>query len=185
MIDPNTEDTISHIVRTIRSYDEFYNLTYYSLLEAEKSVEGRFYNCLITMVFCAFSLEAYLNHLGERYISNWESLERNLNYSQKLTLIAKTTRIKIDMLEKPFCFMNSIFDYRKVIVHGKTSQLTKEQIINPNTIPEMPLAFWEKMTTLQKARDFRKHTEDIIKSLSKIIEDDDFPLGSPSEAIWN
>lgn len=185
MIEHKNRKILVNIERTIRPYDEFYNLTYYSLQEAERTEEGRFYNSLITMVFCAFSLEAYLNHLGEQKVSNWYSIERSLNYSQKLKLIADTTKNKIDMREKPYCFMNSIFDYRKLIVHGKTSRLTKKQSIIPNTIPDMPLAFWEKMTTLQKARDFRIHTKDIIESLSKNIEDNEIPLGTPSDAMWN
>jgi len=46
------------------AYVTHHNAAFYALQAAKESVEGSFFNCLTAMVFAAFSLEAYLNHLG-------------------------------------------------------------------------------------------------------------------------
>lgn len=169
---------------TNRSYDHFYNLTYYSLKQAEEQEKLRFYNSMITMVFCAFAIEAFLNHLGAQIISDWESIERKINIHEKIKLVYKTENLTINKNKEPLCYLYMIFDYRDEIAHGRTLSTSEYQIINPDGFPEMPTAGWEKMTTLQKAKDFRKYTMEIITSLGHDLANDDFPLGSSSDASW-
>ena len=169
--------------KTIRSYDHFYNLTYYSLQQAEEQEKTRFYYCTITMVFCAFSIEAYVNHLGAQMIQDWDAIER-ATIDEKLLIIANSKNKTINKNKKPFCYLNMIFDYRDNIAHGRTQTITKNQSINPGGAPNMPTAKWEKMTTLNNAKAFRKNTKDIITSLSRDFANNDFPLGLPSFASW-
>ncbi len=174
-----------NIERTIKPYDEFYNLTFFSLDQARKEAEGRFYNCLITMVFCAFTLEAYLNDIGNQLVKDWDSIERDKNPYEKLSLFQEITNVKICRSTKPYCYINSIFDYRKEIVHGKTKTLNGIDLVKVDEIPKMPLTKWETMTNLENASKFRNHTKEIVYGLSKELLNEDFPLGSPSSAMWS
>jgi hypothetical protein len=137
--------------KTIRSYDYFYELTYYSLKQAEEQKKTRLYNCMITMVFCAFSIEAYVNHLGAQMIPEWETIERS-TLDEKLLIISNSKKITLNKIEKPFCYLNMIFDYRDNIAHGRTQTITRNQSMNPGGIPNMPTAKWEEMTTLKAKR---------------------------------
>lgn len=168
---------------TVRPYDLFYDLTYYSLKQAKEQKKLRTYNCMITMVFCAFSIEAFINHLGAEMIPGWESFERK-PINDKLKLISNSIHFPLDKRKKPICYIDMIFNYRDNIAHGRTETINKNQIVGPDGIPEMPSAEWEEKTTLKKAEDFRKYTKEIIISLSHDLANNDFPLGLSSDADW-
>jgi hypothetical protein len=178
-------ELIVNIERNINTFAQFHNLTYNTLKLAMKESTGRFHYCLITMVFCSFTLEAYLNHLGEKIINDWLSIERSLNPFEKLSLISETTSTTIDMQTKPFCFMNALFDYRKDIVHGKSAKLKSKALKKEGEIPELPFAKWEKMTNIENAKKFRKHTQEIIDSLSRQVLNEEYPLALTEFAFFN
>jgi len=172
------------VVRTIRSYDEFYQLTSFSLKQAEEQEKFRNYNCMITMVFCAFTLEAYLNHIGENYFTIWDSKDNRLSNDQKLEKLLVLRNLKIDKEKEPFLYFGKIFSYRDNIVHCRTQTISNWQKIEQNEIPTEPLTIWEKMTSLEKAQNFHNNTKEMIIYLSKEIDSMDFPLGSSSETMW-
>lgn len=179
-----SEGSKKKVIRTIRSYDEFYNLSSFSLKQAEEQEKYRYYNCMITMVFCAFTLEAYLNQIGENTYTVWNPKDNRLSNNQKLEKILAIRNLKVDKTNEPFSYFGKIFSYRDNIVHCRTQTISNWQKIKQNEIPIEPLTIWEKMTSLEKAQIFHKKTEEMIVYLSKEIDSTDFPLGSPSETMW-
>ena len=49
-----------------------------ALKGAKASEDGRFFNLLYAMVFSAFCLEAFINHLGKLKHPNWRKLRKKL-----------------------------------------------------------------------------------------------------------
>jgi hypothetical protein len=82
-----------------------------------------------SLVFCAFSLEAFFNQVGTEKISNWEHLER-LQPLQKLDLIIKELDVSFDKGVRPYQTVGKLFCLRNFMAHGKpikgTSPLEKE-----------------------------------------------------------
>ena len=171
------------VVRTLRTYDELYCLTGTYLHFAQKEEKFPLYNCMIVMVFCAFALEAYINHLGEKYVHDWCDYERKMP-KEKLKHLLKISNHVIDLESRPYSYMNEIFDYRKLIVHGKTEKIINQQILVLGEIPKLPKTEWEKHTNITQAIKFRKRVKEIITKLSLDVDNEEFPLGSPSDAFW-
>ncbi len=172
------------VIRTVRPYDEFFLLSKFALKQAGEQKEYLYYYCIVAIVFCAFSLEAYLNHIGEKSYNIWDPKDNRLSPDKKLTCISELKNLVIDKKKEPFSYFGTIFKYRDSIVHSRTETISNWQKIENNEIPDMPLLAWEKETTLEKAQKYCENTRDMIVFLSKEIEDEDFPLGAPSEAMW-
>jgi len=175
----------TQVTRTVRTYDEFFLLSIFALKQAEEQKEYSTYYCIVAMVFCAFSLEAYLNHIGETYYNIWDFKDNQRTPSEKLRCIVKPKNLVIDKTKEPFSYFGTIFKYRDSIVHNRTETISNWQKIENNEIPDLPLLAWEKETTLGKAEKYCKNTRNMIVFLSKEIEDEDFPLGAPSDATWD
>lgn len=137
------------------------------------------------MIFCAFSIEAYVNHLGAKLIPDWETNERKMSFDEKISRLFKAIDEKCDKRKKPYCYLNSIFDFRKEIVHAKTASITKKQSITAEEIPDLPKALWEKMVTVENAKKFRRYSEEIINSLCRDLLNEDHPIGTPEISHWS
>jgi len=70
-------------------------------------------------VLSAFSLEAYLNHVGAILFDCWDDLER-LGWKAKLLLIGETLGVKINLGAAPFHALPDLFKFRDALAHGKT-----------------------------------------------------------------
>jgi hypothetical protein len=180
---PSLNTITGDIVSTTRTYDELFCLTGIYLKYAQEEEKYRLYNCMIVMVFSAFALEAYINHLGEKYIHDWERYEKK-KFKDKLKHVFLTTSYTTKLESKPFCYIDEIFDYRKQIVHGRTEKIINRQKLIIGDIPKLPETEWQKHTNLMNAEKFRNRVEEIIEKLSLEVESQDFPLGSPYDAYW-
>jgi len=161
-------------VKHMTAYVHLFKVAELSLERVEKGEDNFFYDSMSCILFCALSLEAYLNHVGATEFQFWEEGLERLNPSAKLKLIAserlqveKITlsgfpqkrnpiKISIDFSRRPFQSFKIIFEIRSQLAHGKTSWLIE-------TMPNKPEAKWEKYCTPQHAKRFLKDTEEIIK----------------------
>lgn len=74
---------------------------------------------LITIiVFLAFSIESYVNHLGADHLSIWDELER-LPWKKKITILHKIRSKTPDWGSNPLQFANKVFSLRDRLAHGK------------------------------------------------------------------
>jgi len=153
--------------------------------DARKNKNDCFYLYLASMVFCAFSIEAFLNHLGKNKITpNWDEIEKNQCINEKLALACKNIGYVLNKQEKPFNFFNTIFDFRDEIVHGKTEIISnKVKFIKENNRFLLPKAKWESMVTQQMCEKFINQTKNMIEILSKKSNLDEEPFGSDKIAL--
>jgi len=87
---------------------------------AEKHEDGRYPHCMSVVVFCAFTLEGYLNHIGVRRMRDWDILERKLSWREKLELIGRELKTTFNTDKKPFKSMAEAFAFRNRLAHGKS-----------------------------------------------------------------
>lgn len=140
--------------------DEHFTFVYLSacsqfmINEAEKSEQGRFYNCMGSIVFSAFCIEAYLNQLGERKFSFWTELEQ-LNHKRKLSIIAQHINLNLDFSCTPFQSYNEIFSFRNLVAHAKPGEFLKfEKLCTPDNARKFWADAKEIITTIHKAAGF-------------------------------
>ena len=136
--------------------------------QANKDKEGRHLFLAASIVFSAFTLEAFFNHIGDKTINNWSIKERKLSPFDKLSILAKKHSIKIDFGKRPYQSVKLIFQLRDALAHGKTTEITKEnyQHLNMDLTPILPLTNWEKLISLSKAEKYLADVKTVVEEFS-------------------
>ena len=72
---------------------------------------------MASIIFSAFALEAYLNHLGKKIYTKkeWEIFER-IKPLDKLDLISEKFNIDLNKGSRPFQTIKAVFKFRKTLI---------------------------------------------------------------------
>ncbi|MCP4701892.1 MAG: hypothetical protein GY862_34295 [Gammaproteobacteria bacterium] len=150
--------------RTVYTHSELYSSAEALLVEAKETKAT--YLILYSLIGCAFSLEAYLNHLGEAKISYWDQIER-IPTMGKLAIFHKHLDIKPDYSRRPYQTIRELWKFRNYMAHAKTGyeSETWEQPIGVPINREYPKMKWEKYCTIANAE---QAFEDIKKIITEL-----------------
>ena len=126
---------------------------------------------MASLVFTAFTLEAYLNHIGPKVLKSWAKPER-FGPRKKLKEIAKQLQIVPNYDERPWQVMNQLFGFRNDIAHGK-SEVVKDGSNVPihefsdDRFGDIVQTDWEKYCTEKNARRAREDVAKIVHALNE------------------
>jgi len=125
----------------------------HALAMGTANAEGSFYSFLQALMCSAFTLEAYLNHLGDLQFSYWTKVERSLSPQQKLIMICDKLGFGPVIGERPYSSFRMLFEFRNAIAHGRTETVT-EQIVLGEAEPRLPWAQtkWQKLCEASGAK---------------------------------
>lgn len=152
--------------RTVRVDFELWHTSECLLLAGQEQELGSGHQFRASLVFTAFALEAYLNHIGQDVYACWEQIEPKLGPEQKLSLLCEKLAIKQDWSCQPWQTIRTLCRFRNSIAHGRGQELNEEssvpvQHFRPGaSFFEMPLCEWEKFVTAESAVRAR---EDVLK----------------------
>lgn len=135
---------------------------------AEESNEGQLYTLVASLIFSAFTLEAYLNHLGKLRNKEWDEIERKYPKLEKYKLFATAADIKVDFNVRPYRTMKELFEFRDRMAHGKTTTEPVSTYIEEyeDRLPQLLSEnFWQAFAKLETARRAIKDVEALIKEL--------------------
>jgi len=113
--------------RQVNTYKIMWQGSYWTLDQARKEVGGSFYQITASLIFTAFTLEAYLNHIGKIVFQCWDDLDR-LSPNAKINVIAEKLNVNNDNSKRPFQTIRILFDFRNDIAHGKTITLSDTKV---------------------------------------------------------
>lgn len=169
--------------------------TYYKTAEflfenAKKSEEGQFYNLISSISFCAFSIEAYINHQGLIEDKQWKEWDKNEHptLKSKIKKLAKIIGFNIDLNDEVFSIITPLFKFRDIIVHGHT-ELVAKKVKNPQNNSNGALlnlsSNIENFCSIKNAENILNKTKKIILEINKhstfkIAESRLFSLGNGS-----
>ena len=140
-----------------------------------------------SMVFSAFTVEAFLNHVGANQTKFWPSVERKLSPPDKLDLFATIFDLKIDFGKRPFQTFKRMFRLRDALAHGKTESMTEDstQFLREGERPKLPLTNWEKEINFRNAKTYYDDTKAIVQIICDKTGMDPMQLmvGSEYESI--
>jgi len=132
---------------------------------AEKVEEGQSYYLMSTMIYCAFTLEALIHHIGELTMGDgWKQYERKSPKVKLKTLIIENSW-SLDLGKRPFQTFQSIFSYRDDIVHGKTEINIAPTIKSEKKLPVDFDSKWMEFTRIETANTFVKDTDKMVFEL--------------------
>jgi hypothetical protein len=166
--------------RQVITYVELWHTSWYLLEKGQIREEGSYHQFMGSLVFTAFSLEAYLNHIGPRVFRSWEALER-LAPKEKLDIIAEKIELQIDYGKRPWGAMKEIFGFRNDIAHGKSIKVSEATVVplgrEDDHVREFAKTKWERFCTRQNAEKSREDVKQMILALHEKAEiKDEFPF---------
>jgi hypothetical protein len=156
--------------RQLITYSDFWNSSRVLLENGQRNKLGSYYQFLASLVFSAFTFEAFLNHIGEYLFTSWPELERKLSHRAKLALISEKLDLNIDYGKLPWQIIPKLFGFRDKVAHGKNEMLRLEKIVPHDDryeelMHEFMFAEWQKFATEQNAVDVRKQLEVIMTDI--------------------
>jgi hypothetical protein len=156
--------------RRIYSYNIHFNaVKYYFELSKDKDQSERM-NSRSCLVFAAFGIEAFLNHVGEQLFSSWKDhLKKSLSPEAKLHLVAERIGLRVDFGKRPFQSFRTLFRFRDAMAHSVTEDLGDENAKHYLKLGNQswPAAQWEKLRTSKIAEEISNDAETIIDIIGK------------------
>lgn len=184
---PNSRQKVQvEVNKTVYTHSYLYIAAIEALKQAKLTEEGRFYSCMTAELFSAFCVEAYLNYFGNIKIPYWEKVEKKLGPAEKLEIISHELKVKLDFSREPFQSFSIMFQFRNLMVHGKTEYLAVNnlQTIGRNRKPKLPETKWESLVNLKTAMQFTKDTKNMFEILREASGIKRNTLLVPSSSAW-
>lgn len=148
------------------------------MLELAKAEEvGSMYTLISSLIFSAFTMEAYLNHLGKSRVKEWDKVERNYPKLRKLKMFCRCANLTVDQKARPYKTIIELFQFRDQMAHGKTIideisfEFDKVKDFSLRPITENR---WQSLVKVERADEAVCDVEQLIKVLHS-------RLGSPGD----
>ena len=151
--------------RNIHTYVYLHNAADWVLEQAEATEEGRFYNCMGSIILSAFCIEAYLNHIGSKFLPYWEDeIKKDISTQNKLKIICPHVNLVPDFSRRPFQTFKLITKYRNIMAHAISETILDRgtQLIRDGEHIIYPETWWEKHSKLKTAKRWLEDTESMI-----------------------
>lgn len=165
--------------RQVNTYAEMWHCSRVMLYNGQEHKKGSYWQFMASLVFTAFTLEAYLNHIGQKLFKCWSDVE-SLSPHKKLKLICEKLEIEPDYSKRPYQTIKKLFQFRNDVAHGKSVKLKSDKQIqyfdkDLDAVMKEPVSTsWEKYSEENNALRAREDIEAVIRELHDLagIEDD-------------
>ncbi len=172
--------------RSVHTHAYLYSAAEWVLEQAEGTEEGRFYNCMSSIILSAFCIEAYLNCIGSELLPYWDDeVRKGLSIQNKLKIVCHHVNLAPDFSRRPFQSFKQIVKFRNLLAHAVTENISEKgtQMVRNGERVKHPETWWEKHSKLQIAKRWLADTESIINAIHDATGKGDIPpLGMLSMA---
>ena len=136
-------------------------------------------------VFAAFTVEGYLNHLGQKQVRDWGELERKLGPREKLLLLRNMLHLSVDMARRPFQTLHDMLRLRDSLAHGKTLTVTSDNVVDDQDDEKAryPQPDWKKLCSLSSVERMVEDAEKMVRHLCAHSGSKRDPFVSPESGI--
>jgi hypothetical protein len=156
--------------RRLYPYNIHFNAAEYYLELSKDKDQSEEMNSTSCLVFTAFGIEAFVNHVGAQVFSFWmDNLERSLSPEAKLHLVAARIGLRVDFGKRPFQSFRTLFRFRNAMAHSVTEELSDKNEKHYLKLGNQswPAAKWEKLRTSKIAEEISNDAETIMDIIVK------------------
>ena len=156
-----------------------------ALKKAQEKKPGWFYFAMMAGVFAAFTVEGYLNHLGQKQIRDWNEFERKLGPREKLLLLRNMLHLSVNIASRPFQTLRDMLRLRDALAHGKTLTVKSDNIVSNQDDEKAhnPQPEWKKLCSLRSVERMVEDAEKMIRHLCAQSGSARDPFASPESGI--
>jgi hypothetical protein len=153
---------------------------------ARQKQAGNLYFRMMAGVFCAFTIEAFLNHLGQRRIPEWKAFERKLGPREKLLMLRTTLHLSFDPSRRPFQTLHDILKLRDSLAHGKTETVSNNREVRDPDDPSAnyPEPDWKRLCEPTSLTRMVQDAEAMVRALHSKAGYKSNPFLSPG-STWS
>lgn len=132
---------------------------------AVREKRGSYHQYLACITFTAFTLEAFLNHIGEELFESWRDDLEQISVKGKIRIISDKVGLRVDYGEMPWQVVPELVAFRNKVAHGKNERLFEEIILPLSKYDEHLNAFlksdWQEAATMDNAKRLRRLVKDL------------------------
>ena len=132
---------------------------------AAQEKKGSYHQYLACITFTAFTLEAFLNHIGEELFESWRDDLEQINVKGKIRIISDKLGLKVDYGDTPWQVVPELVAFRNKVAHGKNERLFEEVMMPLNEYDEHLNLFlktdWQEAATMDNAERIRILVQDL------------------------
>lgn len=160
--------------RTINTYAMLWWCSRGLLLYEQAEQKKPYWLWMGSLIFTAFSFEAYLNHIGKILFTCWNRLER-LSPDSKLDIVCEKLGILLPIGERPRQTIKGLFKFRNELAHGKTNIIEPDDTIldgdqyTGDLIEDFPETKWEKYCNISNAERAREDIEKVMQLIHEKV----------------
>lgn len=162
--------------REVNTYVFLHDAAKNCKLRGVEKEKGSMFMFMSSLLFSAFTLEAYSNHVGPSVLEYWDELD-HLPVMSKFKIIHHELELKFDRSRRPLQTVKRLFTVRNLLAHGKshrgTKKLKREIKYNPTTPfseQEILSTEWEKACTAVFAERAITDVTDVITTIHKTVK---------------
>jgi hypothetical protein len=125
--------------------------------------KNAFYDACASLVFLAFSIEAFCNHIGWKLAPDFAAFD-DLCAKDKLRRVAELVNFPLKLGERPFQTFTEVYKFRNMMAHSRTQEVKVERTVprpspgTPTELPKLPPMEWEAYCT----------PENLIKAIADV-----------------
>jgi hypothetical protein len=167
--------------RSVHTYAELWHGSGVLLQRAQEEVKGSKWLWMGSLIFTAFSFEAYMNHIGPKIFACWNIFEKAISPEGKLDVICERLKLVLPKNERPRQTLRELIKFRNNVAHGKTVPIEKNETSDADQyldefLGKRPLAVWEDYCTKDNALRSREDIEKILKLIHEKVKPKNDPL---------
>jgi len=167
---------------TTFTYVYCYRAAQRALAHAEQVEQGSFYFLMMAGVFAAFTVEAFLNHVGQEKVRDWKALEKKLGPWEKLLLLRQLRSWTADEDARPYrTLCIEMLRLRNGLAHGKTETVVHKREVTrePPDLEPWPEPQWKLLCAPSTVKRMVEDAGAIVRDLDKQSGGVGDPFASP------
>ncbi|MDD5521601.1 MAG: hypothetical protein PHI84_12350 [Kiritimatiellae bacterium] len=177
-------DNIRLKAESIHTYAYLYHAAKWVSEVPDKRENPLRYSSMLSILASAFSLEAYMNHLGPRYFPKWDK-DGLRSPNEKIDALME--KLKVDKVKHRSQFDSYMLALRirESLVHGRTHEVHKKAtyVFNPGSKIGSTQPEWKRKSTKRDALMILNGVADLMHTLSKAAGDEPWPYHTFGKGI--
>ncbi len=158
--------------RIVNTYAELWDGSTFLFDRAQAEKLGARWALMSCAVLTAFTMEAYLNHVGPGVFANWRKLDREHSPVEKIELLCQELRLSFPADQRSS--IEKLFRFRKAVAHGRSETLKPPDVSESlgqiaDTFASLPpVTEWEKYcSSIGNVQHAREDVERVIILIQK------------------